>query len=236
MSTSTDAVAGAMASQVMQQELCARNIANISTPGFRRNIAIVESQAQSGASSNSAGLPSVTAARLDLSQGMLQPTHNDLDLAIQGEGFFTVSTEKGLRYTRNGSFRLDENRRLVTQDGDAVMGADGEIQLPEGASVTVGSQGEVKVDNAPVARLSIVGFDRPELLRETGSVQLEGASAGPRDARGFTIAQGSIEGSNVSPVAELVRMMSNFRDYEACARSLKSIEESASRLYAWARG
>ena len=106
MSSSTQAVAGAMDTQIMAQEVAARNIANVVTPGFKRNIALVESiaEAQGGSGANN---PTVTGIGLDMSQGPLQSTSGDLDVAIQGEGFFAVQTPQGVLYTRNGTFQLN---------------------------------------------------------------------------------------------------------------------------------
>jgi len=235
MSSSSQAVAGAMDTQIMAQEVAARNIANVVTPGFKRNIAMVESMANAQGG-NATHNPVVTGIGLDMSQGALQATSNPLDLAIQGEGFFAVQTKQGVLYTRNGTFKLNGDNVLVTQDGSPVLGESGEIQIPAGqAKVTVSSDGQVMAGTATIGKLKIVAFDKPTLLQQVGNSTYAGNAAQPRAAAAFSIQQGYVEGSNVEPVSEMVRMMSTFRDYQACARSLRSIEDSASSLYSWAR-
>jgi flagellar basal-body rod protein FlgF len=235
MSGSSQAIAGAMDTLVMAQDVSARNIANVVTPGFKRNIALVESM-NKDSSGSSVGTPTVTGIGLDLSQGSLQPTGNNLDFGLQGDGFFSVQTTEGVLYTRNGTFRLNENRVLVTQEGNPVLGDSGEIQVPESAAgVTVSSDGQLHTDTATIGRLKIVAFDKPGLLRQAGNSTYVGDAAGPKDATACSVHQGCLEASNVDPMTELVQMMATFRDYQASARSLHSIEDSATKLYAWAR-
>jgi flagellar basal-body rod protein FlgF len=235
MSTSSQAIAGAMDTQVMEQEIAARNIANIVTPGFKRNIALIESM-EKGHGGSSVSTPTVTGVGLDLSQGPLQPTGNDLDMGLQGEGFFSVETPEGTLYTRNGAFRLNQNGVLVTQDGSPVLGESGQIQIPAGATkLTVGSDGQLHCDATTLGKLKITAFDKPGLLRQAGNSNYAGDAAGPKTAAACSVHQGCLEASNVDPMTELVQMMATFRNYQASAHSLHSIEDSATKLYAWAR-
>lgn len=231
MSTSSEGVAGAMQASVITQEIVARNLANVNTPGFKRNIAMIESS-----ESEDGGTPSVTSSGVDFSQGIMQRTANDLDCAIHGEGFFTISGNDGLRYTRNGSFRLNENRILVTQDGKPVLGEGGEIQVPgEEGQVVISRSGEIRAGDQIIGSLRITAFERPQMLRQAGSSEFIDEGGEPRPAQTFNVQQGFIEGSNVNPVGELVRMMASYRNHESCARSLRALEDAASRLYSWAR-
>jgi len=233
MDVATQTVASAMEAYVKAQEITARNVANVATPGFKRNIAMFENVVNE---SDGAEVPTITQVRLDLSQGPLMPTYNSLDLALKGEGFFTIQSPDGLSYTRNGSLRLDENRILVTQQGHPVLGESGEIQIPEGADqILVGSSGAVSFGDLMVGKLRITTFQEPGMLRQKGSGEFNGDQAGAQVALVADVQQGYLEASNVKPVAELVRMMSTLRDYEGSARSLKAIEDSAAKLYAWAR-
>jgi len=232
MAIDTLAVASAMDVQITMQEIAARNVANIGTPGFKRNIAVVESvQKDAGGD----GMPTLDHVGVDFSQGPLEPTHNELDFAVKGEGFFVVETSKGLRYTRNGRFGLNVARELVTQNGDRVLGDSGVIVIPQGSDkVTLGRGGELRFGERAVATLRIAAFDKPELMKQAGSCQFTDGGNTPRPAVDFRVHQGFLESSNVQPVTELVRMISSLRDYEACARSVRSLGESAGKLYAWA--
>jgi len=228
----TSSVAGAMSAHILAQEITARNLANVATPGFKRNVAVFEA-ASPGEEETT---PTLSGVRVDFSPSALLPTGGALDFAIEGEGFFTVATEGGLRYTRNGQFRLDENRVLVTQDGSPVLGENGEMQIPDDAGlITVSRDGELRAGDAVIGRFQITAFERPELLQQTGHCEfMDAGSANPAPAAAYAVHQGFLESSNVQPVVELVRMIASLRDYEACARSLRSIEDSASKLYAWA--
>lgn len=235
MNTASEIVGGALNAQIMSQEIYARNLANVATPGFKRNVAMVEAVSKSR--QDTAGMPTVTGAGIDLSQGAIQPTYNNLDFAIQGEGFFTVTGPKGLRYTRSGSFGLNENRVLVTAQGHPVVGDSGEIQIPADVDkLTISRTGEIRGNNAVLGTLKITAFDKPQMLRQAGGSEFIDEGAAPREARTFSVQQGFVEGSNVNPVSELVRMLATLRDYESCSRSLTSIQDSATKLYAWARG
>jgi flagellar basal-body rod protein FlgG len=232
MAFSTEAVSAAMTVHVQIQETAARNLANAMTPGFKRNVAMVES----GMKSSERGSPSGGAMRVDFSAGPVLHTGNTLDLALSGEGFFTLNGPKGTLYTRAGSFRLDHNRMLTTQEGYPLIADGGEIQVPEGAGpLAISNKGDVRAGEVVLGRLKITAFDRPAKLTQAGGACFKDLGAAPREAAGYSVRQGFIESSNVDAMSELVRMMSTMRDYEACARSLKSIEESAGRLYSWAQ-
>jgi flagellar basal body rod protein FlgG len=242
MSSSTEAISGAMDVHFSLQEMHARNVANIDTPGFKRVLARVGTESAEAGESGS-DVPGILGIQLDMAQGPLRHTSNALDLAVQGDGFFTIDSKTGLRYTRNGSFTLDANRLLITQNGDRVLGeGNTHIQIPENASaVRVDKFGNLTVDGQSVAKLMITRFENPDQLRQVGNCLYDGANATPLqgvagDASGqFQMHQGFLEQSNVNPVGELVNMLASFREYEACARSLKSLEQTASRLYQWAR-
>lgn len=235
MSLSCKPVAQAMNAHIQTQEITAHNIANISTPGFKRHIALIASESVGGAEST-APAPSVTGVSIDFSQGTLTQTHNELDVAIKGRGFFTIGGPDGLRYTRNGRFQLSQNRILVTRRGDPVLSEAGEIQIPEGAeTIVINRAGVVTIGDATVGRIRITTFENPEWLKEAGGCEFVGASDLTTTGEPCTLHQGFVEDSNIQPIHELVRMISSFRNYEACARSLRSVAEAAKSLYTWAR-
>ena len=242
MGNGVEAASSAMSAYAQAQDVSARNIANLMTPGFKRNVPVFRLKAgaegaESAASSEAReSAVEVERVSIDFSQGDLLTTGNDLDVAVRGEGFFTVQGEKSTRYTRNGNFTLNHNGVLSTQKGDPVLGAGGEIQVPPGtAQIVITARGIVRADDQEIGRLQIVGFENPERLEQKGGSEFVDRGAVPRDGADFEIRQGTLERSNVDPVGEMVRMMADMREYEACARSLKSMGESAQRLYAWAR-
>lgn len=158
-------------------------------------------------------------------EGPLQHTTNPFDLAIQGDGFFVIQTKEGEFYTRNGSFTLNAERELVTKEGAIVMGEGGPIRIT-GYEFVVRPDGTVLENVSPdpvgweapqeVGRLRIVDFENKGGLKKRGSTLFEATplSGPPREALGFVVHQGYLEGSNVNPITELVRMIEVQRLYE----------------------
>jgi flagellar basal-body rod protein FlgF/flagellar basal-body rod protein FlgG len=147
-------------------ELAANNLANISTTGYKapREFynslnASLSSPARQVSVLNRAinDYAVLGGARVDIQQGTPERTGNELDLALEGSGFFVVQTKVGLRYTRNGNFRTDANGQLVTARGDPVMGDQGPVQLPD-APVSISPDGTISSQGAVVANLRISDF------------------------------------------------------------------------------
>jgi flagellar basal-body rod protein FlgG len=113
-----------------------RNLANVSTPGYRREMAVSKTFAE-------------VVSTIDTRPGSFKPTGRPLDVAIEGEGFFEVATAAGPAYTRQGSFHVDARGRLVTEAGDSVMGLRGEISISS-SQVAIDRQGRV-TDNGRIA-------------------------------------------------------------------------------------
>lgn len=163
----------------------------------------------------------------DFSQGNLEPTGNQLDLAFRGKGFFTVETPAGTRYTRDGSFKLNSEKALVTAEGYPVIGTEGPITI-DGTVVAVNEAGEILVDGQLVNKLKIAAFENSRDMRkvgeglytfEKGLEPVEGEFEG-------SVVQGHLENSNVDPVKEMVEMMTLFRGYESSQRMVRAYDES----------
>ena len=152
----------------------------------------------------------------DLAAGSIVPTANPTDLAIKGEGYFAVQTADGERFTRDGHFTVDAGGRLVTRDGNPVLGANGQpLILPrDGEPPVIAADGTVSAGNVPVGRLRLVAFDNPRLLAKEGS----GLLAAPADAEPRTgdvqVIQDMVEESNVQPIVEMTRMIDVSRGYQ----------------------
>jgi len=239
MSLNTQPISAALTVHYSVQDIAARNIANLETPGFKRVLARITGAVDSDGDTVVES-PQFAGVQLDLSQGSLKHTGNVLDVAIKGDGFFTIDTEHGLRYTRNGTFRLDQNRILTTQRGDKVLGTGGEIQIPEkSVSIVISRAGQILADGNTIGTLRITRFRRPDQIKQAGGSEYAGENADPQAVSpgdpNAQVFQGYLERSNVNSITELVEMLASFREYEACARSLRAIEESAGQLYAWAQ-
>jgi flagellar basal-body rod protein FlgF len=199
------------------QENTAQNLANISTTGFKKAWLEV---ASSGPTSQT------VSTRVDLSSGSLQVTDNPNNLALSGDGYFTVETPAGTAYTRDGNFHLDNQGRLVTDKGYAVQGTRGDVVL-EKNNFTVSENGDVIVDGNSVDRLAIASGSGP--MQRVGGNCLEFVdpeSVQVLDAENVHVQQGVLEGSNVSTVDSMVEIMNNVRLFEANQKALESQDET----------
>lgn len=242
-----------MVAGMLQQDVIAQNLANVDTPGYKKDVALVgafadelavrvESRApwRLARTVPIGGLGSgayVRGTGFDPSEGAFIETGAPLDLAIQGGGYFVVETPEGEAYTRNGSFTLNSEGELVTMDGMPVLGESGPIVIPPRpsgaggrAGVEVRGDGRVTVDGRLVGKLRVVAFDDPSSLTKTGGglfVAARGAVARPLGAPdGTLVRQGFLEMSNVSAVKEMVQMIAGMRAYETCQRVVWFLDQT----------
>lgn len=213
-----------LAAQNRVTEVIANNIANADTPGFRASQAVFSIEV----AGDSAIMTKDRATWRDMSQGALQATGNPLDLAISGDGFFMVETPRGERLTRAGRFTLSPERQIVDMNGNPVLGEAGPIVIPEAVrTITVSGDGTVRGDDDALGRLRVVGVADPQALVAEGNrlFALGGAQLEP--VQRPSVLQGSVEGSNVKPVAEMVRMMAELREFQFAAQF---VEREGERL------
>ena len=235
--------AGLLAQQ-NKLEMVANNLANVTTPGFKRMLSTFEAQAPAApgfAGADPAALnPPIdvmlpgTMLRItsapDLRPGPMQQTGNPTDVAIDGEGFFAVQTAAGERYTRNGSFVVDANDRLTTRTGDPVLGDGGPIEVPPGARVEIALDGTVRADGADVGRLRVVVPERAADFTPDGNTNFT-VTPGAEPPRALDegmarVQAGFLEGSNANPVSELVAMIKAQRVFEAGQRVLTTADDT----------
>ena len=230
------AVTGAMIQEMRLNQL-SNNLANINTAGFKRDRVFelpedVEPKLPLEYSSYGidpklapfASLPVSTYT--DFSQGALSQTGNPLDLALEGEGFFTVQTPNGIRYTRNGEFSVNPEGVLVTQEGNPVQGDGGEIRVEEG-SVTISETGEILVTGEAAGTLSNVKFPEGTQLLKQGETLLIPADAGQTGtaAEDVKVHQGYVEKSNVDPVLSMTEMIDVIRGFESYQKVIQTLDE-----------
>lgn len=218
-----------------QHEIIARNLAHASVPGFRREIMVSQTfEAALGEefvppSGREAWGVDTLEAVTDFGQGPLQRTGNPLDLAIDGEGFFTVMTpDHGPLYTRNGAFQRSPTGELVTSEGYLVEGENGAITIPPDVAmnqISFGTDGSVSANGVQIGQLAIVEFADPTQLRPVGATLFyaEGVESSAGTGR---VVQGARELANVSAVEELIAMLVGMRHYEASQRALRSIADT----------
>jgi flagellar basal-body rod protein FlgF/flagellar basal-body rod protein FlgG len=159
-------------------------------------------------------------ATLDMRTGEFEKTGNELDLALEGSGFFVVQTPAGVRYTRNGSFQADASGRLVTSTGDPVLGEEGPIDLPSG-TLSISSDGTISQQGAVVARLKIVTFAPGTSLALEGNSLYQAPQGSELSADDPRVSQGSLESSNLNPVAGAISLVALQRHAQLLEQALK---------------
>lgn len=217
-------------------DVISNNLANVNTPGFKKDKMAFESMLAGNVNpplvpQGSTADPILQKENLyiDYSSGPVAQTGNALDLAIDGDGFFVISTPNGPAYTRQGNFRSSADGTLVTADGYPVLGDGGPVKLP-GGTIDVGSDGLVTVDGVPSGTLSLVDFPKPYKLTKTGSALFvpSDPQAKPQQATG-NVRQGHLEGSNVETITEMVQMIETSRYFETCQRVIRGVDDMASK-------
>ncbi|MEL6178976.1 MAG: flagellar hook basal-body protein [Myxococcota bacterium] len=218
------ALSGAM---VMDQnlEILSNNLANVSTPGFKAQRPVFESvlvRAENAIEDRS----DVQVAQLgsDMTQGDLIETGNDLDMALNGEGFFVVNGPGGQpQYTRRGLMSLDTDRRLTVGGLPLRAEGGGDLVIPDQSYIYVEPDGGIYANDELVGQLEVVRFDAPEDLRPVGGGFFEGNGAQPADD--FDILQGYAEGSNVNPIWGMTELIRTTRVFEATQKAIQAYKD-----------
>ncbi len=166
---------------------------------------------------------------ISFNYGESQRTRGELDVAIQGEGFFEVQNEDGSRiYTRNGQFRMRTDRTLVTSAGQEVMStAGGPITfLPNGGAIVINENGTVMQGTVAVGRLALYQFpDNSQLISAGNGYYLPPQGVEPEEVENPELLQGYVEGSNTSSLREMVDLVLISRAYEANQKMITTIDE-----------
>ncbi len=219
-----------------QMTAVANNLANMNTNGFRgeRMLFVDHLVRTKGGESllreKVAYVRDVASYRV-LDEGPMRETGNPLDLAIHGDGYFVIETEQGPRYTRDGHFRLDETGRLVSQAGNPVLGqGDAPIFFaPSDVDIRIARDGTVSADQGDIGRLRIVSFENEHAMQRQAGALYDSADP-PVDVDGPDVVQGMVEGSNVQPILEMVRMIDIHRAYQSSKRFVDKEDERIKKL------
>jgi flagellar basal-body rod protein FlgG len=237
--------------QQTQMSVTSNNLANVSTTGYKKQRAVFEdllyqNVKQVGAATSQQTLSpsgmmigtgvSIVATEGEYTQGSLNNTGNSLDLAINGRGFFQIQMPDGsIAYTRDGTFQLSAQGQIVTASGYTLLPG---ITIPPAAqSISVGSDGTVSVQvsgqTAPttVGTLQLADFINPAGLQRNGAnlaVQSAASGTPTTSTPGLngigTLMQGTLEGSNVNVVEELVNMIETQRAYEMNSKAITTVD------------
>lgn len=217
-----------------RMETAANNLANASTFGFKADALLTEVDARRPARSQDAPndvrfVRDVGLTR-NMGQGAIRATGEPLDVAIEGNGFFTVQGPDGPLYTRDGAFRMDASGQLITDQGDPVLNSGGAPVVfdAQGGRPQIGADGSISINGAEVGRLGVVSFANEDGLEKVGDNLWAPKSTVTTQFEGRVV-QGALEGSNVNPVLELTRVIEISRAYESAARIVKTGDDLRQR-------
>jgi flagellar basal-body rod protein FlgG len=245
--------ASGMAAQKMNIDVIANNLANVNTAGFKKSR--TDFQDLMYQTVNQAGSETSTGEQIpvgiqigmgtmpigvhkEFMQGDFQQTKNELDMAIEGKGFFKVLSNEEELYTRSGNFKLDSNRNIVTPNGDKLQP---DITIPENTvTIKIDSDGTVTAFDpegvgASLGTIELYNFPNPAGLFSRGHNLYRSTDASGEAVNGTpgsegigTIVQGFVEVSNVDVVQEMVNMIMAQRAYEINSKAIKTADEMLS--------
>lgn len=235
--------------QQVKAEILSKNLANASTPGYKKDGIQVQSfpellLIQQGGPKRGDGIPAVnrgigtmpSGARIErvfteyTGSGGVKETRNPTDMMIEGPGFFAVNVPtredpERVCYTRNGAFKVDEEGYLVAFGNYHVLGEAGPIRVGNG-DFKVSYDGTVESGGVQVDKLRLVEFDDPGVLsKETDSIFVDTAGGAGRQAESTTVRQGFLEMSNTDAVEMIAGMIELMRIYEANQRLIREHDE-----------
>lgn len=225
-------------SALQAQAVTSHNLANLSTTGFRADLAAFGWQNIGNEEASVRAIGTTAKPGFNAATGPLVSTGRELDIAVQGAGWFAVQADDGSEaYTRAGDFRLDPAGELRTGSGRAVLGDGGPIVVPPHSSLTVASNGEITIvplgqgPEAPaiIGRLKLVNPAVNSLARGSdGLFRLTDGSVAPSDPT-VEVTTGMLEGSNVNAAQALVSMIEISRHFDLQMRAIRSIEENSNQ-------
>lgn len=217
-------VARVCADRISQLDVVTNNLANIGTPGFKFEHLYFAAKNKDAKSDVSAPLLSPFLS-VDYSQGIMQKTDNALDVAIQGEGFFTIQTKDGPAYTRKGNFTVNKNNQLVAQSGDNVLGDAGPVAI-NGETVSIDNRGRVTVDGTAAGKLKIVRFDNVKALTRYGNgLLMDPGEGGMKNMEKPEVSSRHLELANVNAIREMAEMINIQRSFESYQKVIQMMTD-----------
>lgn len=232
--------AGGAARAIEHQGVVSNNLANVSTAGFREELAMYRAVPLQGHNSLPTRVSTATATTASsFQQGSMVETGHALDLAIRGEGWFAVQTpDGGEAYTRAGEFAVNVQNLLVTQSGMPVLSADGApIEIPERGTLTFSDDGQITVlgagdnpnDIQNIGMVKLVNPPVDQIVRgEDGLFRMADGAAVQPDPQ-VRMVSGFVERSNVNPAEAMVTMIANARLFDMQMQVIKEATSNADR-------
>lgn len=219
-----------------QLDVIANNMANANTPAYKGEHMmfrefLVDTRSSNRATGTKLSFVQDTGLLRDTREGPMTKTDNPLDVGIHGDGYFQIETQAGMRYSRNGHFRLDETGMLVNTQGFAVMDKNDNpiIFAPNETRIEIAGDGTVSTENGVVANLKVVRFANEQNLRNAGDSLYETTDTAEVVQRPQMV-QGMMEESNVQPVLEITKMTELLRQYQAAQNMLDKEHERTMKV------
>jgi flagellar basal-body rod protein FlgF len=221
MELTTNVALSRLIAQQRALDVTATNLANASTPGFKAERVVFsdwlsrQTHTDSPRGGGTVAFTQDRATYRDQQAGPVQHTGNPLDLAVEGNGYFTVDTPRGPRLTRAGRFTPMPDGRLGDADGNALLDRAGQpVRLsPADTSITVTADGSISSQNGRLGQIGLVQPDDPNRMTAEGARTLRADGPTTPVAQPHLI-QGAVEDSNVQPVMEMTRMMNDLRQFQ----------------------
>lgn len=233
-----------MLNEQKRLDIVANNIANAATTGYKKEgvtnqafdsmLAIKVKDATNGYMDESIGSVSlgvkIGEVYVNHTQGSIRQTGNTFDVALEGNGFFTIAVvdgngEESIKYTRDGSFKLNSEGYLMDADGNYVLGEGGYIQIPtEQAEVAIDSLGRITANGEYLDDLYITDFENYDYLKKYGDNLYEAVDGATEIEATGLVQQGYLEQSNVQSVEEMVNMIAITRAYETNQKVISTID------------
>lgn len=212
----------AMIQDQLRLQTINQNISNMQTPGYKRQILETPSFGEQLIAETLTVSQQIETAPIT-TQGTMVQSQNNHDLAIAGDGFFTVQTEEGIFYTRRGDFHVNEKGELCSATGALILGKSGVIRVDD-YPFRIDQQGIVYIDNHKIDQLNLVQFNQTQSLLYRGQGLYE-TSELPKPVDSNTqILQGFIEQSNVKSVDEMLDLVKITRHFEASQRIMHAAD------------
>lgn len=205
-------------------DMTANNLANVNTTAFKSEHPLFEEFLVERANQDDVSYVQDYGSYRDLREGEFTHTGRPLDLAISGEGYFSIETAEGIRYTRNGSFRLDPDGNVVTINNEALLDENNrkitiDLQFQE---VSIAPDGTVTTAPGQTAKIGLVNFENPQILKQVGNGLYDAEDFRPEAAVDVNIMHRALEKSNVQPILEMTAMIDIMRAYQSAQQLLDS--------------
>lgn len=214
-------------------ELIANNLANLNTAAYKAERVMFDDVNLKAGKTADVSFVIDRASYTDYTVGSVTQTGNDLDLAINGDGWLSVETENGIRYTRDGRLVINANQELTAVDGSPVLDRGGaRIVIPQEAeafNISKNGQISVNIQGEPlpieISQLGIYNFDDPQLLVREASGRFR-SEIDPFLLENPNVQQFAVESANINPIKEIIKLMELSRSYTSVAESSNDIHKT----------